>query len=163
MNIWECFKDIQLIVYDFDGVMTDNRVLVNQDGIEAVFVHRGDGYGVRMLKEMGYRQIIISTEANPVVAARGKKLGLEVIHNSSCKTDTLNDYCQRNSILLEKTLFIGNDLNDYDAMMLCGIKACPADAEPEILEISDWISSVNGGYGVIRELYRLVAESTSQT
>ncbi len=149
-----------LIVYDFDGVMTDNRAMVDEHGNEAVFVHRGDGYGVRMIKDsLTIPQIILSTEANPVVTRRAEKLKIPVIHNAGDDKKTiLANYCNSNNITLDDVMYIGNDLNDYDAMMICGFRACPADAEPEIIEISDHVFSSKGGYGVIRELYRILSE-----
>ena len=73
------FKGLKLIIYDFDGVMTDNRALIMDDGREAVFIHRGDGFAVARIKEKGIAQIILSTETNPIVTARAKKLGIPVV------------------------------------------------------------------------------------
>ena len=151
------FENIELIVYDFDGVMTDNRVLVDQNGNESVMANRGDGYGVGMIRKLGIRQVILSTEVNPVVEMRAQKLNLEVIHGVSDKKQTLEKYCEDRNISLDRVMYLGNDLNDIDAMKCAGIKGAPKDAEPEILEIADWISGKNGGYGVVRELARLIS------
>lgn len=150
-----------LIVYDFDGVMTDNRAMVDEHGNEYVIVHRGDGYGVRMIKDqLHIPQIILSTEVNPVVARRAEKLKIPVIHNAGDDKKTiLASYCRDNGIAPEKVMYIGNDLNDYEAMMLCGYHACPADAEPEILAVCDFVFAAKGGCGVIRELYRILSEA----
>lgn len=150
----------KLIVYDFDGVMTDNRVTVDENGKESVTVHRGDGWGVRMIKdELKISQIILSTEANPVVVKRAEKLKIPVIHNAGdSKKQILEKYCAENGFSPADVMYIGNDLNDYDAMMMCGYHACPADAEQEIKAVSDYIFESKGGYGVIRELYRLLSE-----
>lgn len=151
--------EIDLIVYDFDGVMTDNRVTVREDGMESVTVHRGDGLGVARLRDLGLRQMILSTEQNPVVAARAKKLKLEIIHSVDDKKQTLLEYLRQNNILPERVLYIGNDINDLDCMLSLGFRGCPADAEPEIIGVCQWISEKNGGYGVIRELYRELSEA----
>ena len=150
------FENIELIVYDFDGVMTDNRVMVDQNGNESVMANRGDGYGVGMIRKLGVKQVILSTEVNPVVEMRAQKLNLEVIHGVSDKKQTLEKYCADRNISLDRVMYLGNDLNDIDAMKCVGIKGAPKDAEPEILEIADWISEKNGGYGVVRELARLI-------
>lgn len=155
----EEFNKIKLIVYDFDGVMTDNRVMVDQNGIESVIVNRGDGYGVGGIRKLGLRQIILSTEKNPVVARRAEKLKLEVIHDVLDKKSILDSFLKENGYSKEEVMYIGNDLNDIEAMSLAGIVGAPKDAEPEILEIADWISTKNGGYGVIRELYRILSEA----
>ncbi|MBO6260778.1 MAG: HAD hydrolase family protein [Lachnospiraceae bacterium] len=151
------FENIELIVYDFDGVMTDNRVMVDQDGRESVMANRGDGYGVGMIRKLGIEQVILSTEVNPVVEMRAEKLKLEVIHGVSDKKETLVKFCSEKAVGLDKVMYIGNDLNDIDAMGCVGLKGAPKDAEPEILEIADWVSGKNGGYGVVRELARLIS------
>lgn len=149
-----------LIVYDFDGVMTDNRVSVDENGTESIMVHRGDGYGVRMIKDtLKIPQIILSTEANPCVVRRGEKLKIPVIYNAcDSKKSILKNYCQKNNFTLSETLYVGNDLNDLDAMLLCGYHTCPSDAEPEILSVCDYTFTSKGGYGVVRELYRILTE-----
>lgn len=152
------WSKIKCIVYDFDGVMTDNRVLVSQDGQESVFVNRSDGWAIAKFKEAGIRQLILSTEENPVVSARAKKLKLEVLHGVKDKGATLSNWCVEQSISLSDVLYIGNDLNDLPAFKISGIKGAPKDAEQEILELVDWISEKNGGYGVVRDLYRCFQE-----
>lgn len=149
-----------LIVYDFDGVMTDNRAMVDENGTEYVIVHRGDGYGVRMIKDfLRIPQIILSTEANPVVMRRAEKLKIPVIHNAGdSKKSILEKYCSDTGFRLSETMYVGNDLNDLEAMMLCGYRTCPSDAEPEITSVCDHVFNAKGGYGVIRELYRKLSE-----
>ena len=149
-------EDIDLLVYDFDGVMTDNRVTLDENGKESATVSRGDGYGVGMIRKAGIPQLILSTEVNPIVAHRAAKLKIPVIHNVPDKAVALKEYCEKEGFDLNKVFYIGNDLNDYAAMQLVGRIGAPADAEEEILEIADWISGKKGGYGVIRELARIL-------
>ncbi|MBF0195859.1 MAG: HAD hydrolase family protein [Magnetococcales bacterium] len=144
--------DIALIVYDFDGVMTDNRALQLQDGTEAVFVNRGDGYGVSQIKKMGIKQLILSTETNTVVAARGKKLNIEVIQGSSDKKTALTAYCGELNIDLANVLYVGNDLNDLQVMQVVGFPVAPLDAHPLIIKIAKHVTMAKGGCGVIKEL-----------
>ena len=150
------YSSIKLIAYDFDGVMTDNHVYVTQDGVEMAMCHRGDGLGVGIIRDLGIDQVIISTEVNPIVARRAEKLKIPVIHKVKDKAQALKDYCAECGVALSEVMYIGNDTNDLEAMKLAGIKGAPADAEPEILAIADWVSSKNGGYGVIRELARVL-------
>jgi YrbI family 3-deoxy-D-manno-octulosonate 8-phosphate phosphatase len=147
-------KDISCIFYDFDGVMTDNRVLVDQNGMEYVYVNRSDGLGVAALKAAGITQVIISTEVNPVVERRAEKLGIPVVHGVKDKGETVKNYCAEHGIDASRAVFMGNDINDIPAFMAVGFKACPADAEPEVKDKADWISSCKGGYGAVRDLYR---------
>lgn len=147
-------KSIKCLAYDFDGVMTDNRVLIMEDGCEAVYVNRSDGLAVSKFKGLGICQVIISTETNPVVRARAQKLGIAAVCGAEDKGEILLKYCKEIGISAEEVMFIGNDVNDISAMNLAGIKGAPADAEKEVLEMADWISEKGGGRGVIRDLYR---------
>ena len=151
--------EIAMIIYDCDGVLTDNRVIVDENGKESAVFHRGDGFAVSAIAAMGIRQMILSTEENPIVRERAAKLKIPVIYRTKDKKGTLRRYCEEQGIRLERVLYIGNDLNDLDAMLLCGHRGCPADAEPEIRSLCDWVSSKNGGYGVVRELYRMLSGS----
>lgn len=146
---------VELMVFDFDGVMTDNRVLIDQDGKELVFVNRADGLAVSELKKMGYKMLILSTEINPVVTARAEKLKLDVLQGIDDKKKALEQYCKEKIIDLKKVLYVGNDINDREVMEVVGIRVVPADAYPEVMEIADVILKTKGGYGVIRELYSL--------
>jgi len=145
-------KNIELIAYDFDGVMTDNKVYLSQDGTEAVVVNRADGLGVDMIRSMGIPQMIISTEANPVVKARADKLGLDVIQNCSDKKQALVGYCRKENIDISKVMFVGNDLNDLEVMRSVGYPVAPADAHHSVKALSCLVTEARGGEGVIREL-----------
>ena len=105
---------IKLIVYDFDGVMTDNKVFVDQKGNEQVQVSRADGIGVSEIRKLGIFQMILSTETNHVVAARAKKLDLLCIHGVNNKALALKDYCEDHQISLSDVAYVGNDINDFD-------------------------------------------------
>ncbi|MFA5104901.1 MAG: HAD hydrolase family protein [Candidatus Margulisiibacteriota bacterium] len=144
--------DIKLMVYDFDGVMTDNRVIVDQNGNEAVIVNRADGLAVAAIKKHGVPQIILSTESNPVVRQRAKKLGLPVINDCHDKKASLLEYCSKNDIDPKKVLYVGNDVNDLEVMKNVGYKICPSDAHHKIKKISDIIMKTKGGGGVLREM-----------
>ena len=150
---------IKLIVYDFDGVMTDNKVYIDQNGNEMVQVNRADGLGVAEIKKMEIEQIIMSTETNPVVSARAIKLDIPCLQGLDNKKDALTDYCQKNEIEIKQVAYVGNDINDKDAMEIVGFSFCPADAHETIKEISDHVFKRNGGDGVIRELLDLIKEN----
>ena len=143
---------VQLIVYDFDGVMTDNKVYVDQNGNETVQVNRADGLGVSEIKKLGIEQIIMSTESNPVVSERAKKLGISCLQGIDNKKVVLMDYCKSNNIDLQNVVYVGNDINDKEVMEIVGTTFCPSDAHESILKISDRILNAKGGDGVIREL-----------
>ena len=149
-------NSLNLIVYDFDGVMTDNKVYVNQEGQEMVQVNRGDGLGISLIKKLGIKQIILSTETNPVVSVRAKKLNIDCFQGADDKVMMLKKYCSQYDYHLKKVGYVGNDINDMEAMKIVEYSFCPADAHPDILNISKFILKSNGGGGVIRELYDLI-------
>jgi N-acylneuraminate cytidylyltransferase len=149
-------EDIDLLVYDFDGVMTDNRVLTHENGAEAVFANRADGWGIGQLREAGFRQIILSTETNPVVSVRAKKLGIEVLQGRNDKAQDLSDYCRLQGIALSRVLYIGNDVNDLEAMQLVGFPVAPADAHPKVLALATHVTRAKGGDGVVKEISEIL-------
>jgi YrbI family 3-deoxy-D-manno-octulosonate 8-phosphate phosphatase len=153
---------IDLIVYDFDGVMTDNRVLTLQDGTEAVFANRSDGLAVNMIKDMGIKQVIISMETNPVVKARAEKIGIPCIQGIGDKLDILKKYLAENYIDKDKVAFIGNEINDIAAMSYVGLPVAPADAYPEIKNVSKIVLKTKGGYGVVREFFDLIKRGSKR-
>jgi len=154
----EKLRSCQLLVFDFDGVMTDNRVLVFEDGIEAVFCNRSDGLGINLLKDAGYAMLILSTETNRVVQARAEKIKLPVIHGTTDKKTVLQKYCREHGIPLDKVAYVGNDINDLTVMQICGVSLCPADAYAKINNIASLVLPIKGGDGVIRHLAELIIE-----
>ena len=143
---------LQLIILDFDGVLTDNRVYILEDGRETVACHRGDGWGIHILKSKGIELVILSTETNPVVSARAKKLNLECIQGCNNKAEVTKSMMQSRSLNAEQVMYVGNDTNDLEAMKLVGHRVAPSDAHTEILAIATLVTTAGGGNGVIREL-----------
>ncbi len=145
---------LELIVYDFDGVLTDNRVLVSQDGMESVFCNRSDGLAIEFIKSHNIPQIIISKETNRVVKARADKLKIEVIQGVDDKEVVLSEYCQKYKYSLNKTLYVGNDVNDIPPMNIVGYKVAPQDANEKVKQIVDIVLDTKGGFGVVQDLYQ---------
>jgi 3-deoxy-D-manno-octulosonate 8-phosphate phosphatase (KDO 8-P phosphatase) len=148
--------NLDLLILDFDGVLTDNRVYVSESGEETVACHRGDGWGIKLLKDTGLEIMIISTESNPVVSARAKKLGVKCVQNCSDKNKAVRDIMSARNISLANVMYVGNDTNDQEAMISVGYPVAPADAHPDIRSIAKIITRANGGYGVIRELAEIL-------
>ena len=149
-------EDVDRILFDFDGVLTDNKVFVDQNGMESVVCSRADGLAFDVLKKMNVEISIFSTETNPVVAERAKKLGVNVIQSISDKRVSLTTLAEEFNWNLSRTVYVGNDLNDFHAMKLCGITFCPSDAHEEIKKISTKVLQEKGGNGVVRELLESV-------
>lgn len=150
------FKDIKLIVYDFDGVMTDNKVILREDGLESVIVNRSDGLAIEIIKEMGILQMILSKENNKVVGSRASKLNISVLQGIHDKKNMLTQYCMEHSIALENVVYIGNDINDVEAMRIVGYPLCPQDAYPEAKAVAKVVLPVSGGSGVVRALLNYI-------
>ena len=153
---------LEAIVMDFDGVFTDNRVIVMQDGTEAVICDRSDGWGISRLRELGIPMVVISTEANPVVDARCRKLGLECIHGVSDKREVLEQWLRKRSISAENVVYVGNDVNDLQCMRLVGCAVAPADAHPDIRRVAHIVLQSSGGRGALRELAELILQKTGE-
>ena len=147
---------IELLVYDFDGVMTDNTVYLNENGIEMVKVNRSDGLAISLIKDFGIKQIIISSEKNSIVEMRARKVGIECIYGVKDKVEALIDYANKGNIELSKVAFVGNEINDLEVMKIVGFSIAPFDAHNKIKELANYVTNSIGGGGVIREIYDLI-------
>ncbi|HWE91382.1 MAG TPA: acylneuraminate cytidylyltransferase [Pseudonocardiaceae bacterium] len=154
--------DVDAVVTDFDGVHTDDRALVLQDGTEAVLVSRSDGAGVARLRAAGVPVMILSVEQNPVVAARARKLGVEVSHDLDSKGDkgdkatVLKAWLAERGLDPARTAYLGNDLRDLSCMRMVGWPIAVADAHPEVRRAARLVLTRPGGHGAVRELADLV-------
>ena len=145
-------KPVDLLVLDFDGVMTDDRVWVNQDGHESIAANRRDGLGIAALHKAGIPMIVLSTEPNPVVAARCRKLNLELIQGLADKTEPLRRLIQERHLDSAHVVYLGNDVNDLVCFPLVGCAVAVADAHPQVLSKADIILTQRGGHGAVKEL-----------
>ncbi len=143
---------IDAFIFDFDGVLTDNIVHLDQDGKESVSCSRADGLAFDVLRNLNEPTYILSTEKNLVVTARANKLRVPVLQGVGNKVQSLKALIDRKNYKLENIFFVGNDLNDYYAMKLCGYTACPADSHISIKQLSIYTLKTKGGHGVVREL-----------
>ncbi len=145
-------EKIELIVMDFDGVMTDDRVWVDEDGKEAVYCSRSDGMGIRLARDAGFEFAVLSSETNQVVTARCRKLGIPVIQGTLKKSEKLRALCAERAIDLRNVIYIGNDVNDLECFPLVGCALAPCDAHEKILAAADLILTKAGGRGAVREV-----------
>lgn len=145
------------LVLDFDGVFTDNRVLVFQDGREAVICHRGDGWGLAQLKQLGIPILVISTEQNPVVQARCDKLGISYLQGVDDKLTALQQWALNHAFDLAHVIYLGNDVNDLSCLEAVGCAIVVRDAHPAVHAAACIILEADGGQGAIRELADLLA------
>ncbi len=144
--------DIRAVVFDFDGVLTDNRVLVDQDGRESVVADRSDGMGIEMLRDAGFALAIVSKERNEVVSARARKLGLECVQGVDDKWRVVERWLDDADIDSDALLYVGNDVNDVDCLVRSGCGVVVADAYPEAIRAADLVLTRRGGRGAVRQL-----------
>ena len=152
LDLEGALRAVRLVVFDFDGVFTDNRVWVSASGEESVACSRADGFGLRRLAEAGVDAFVLTTEAVPVASARAAKLGIECIQGVDQKLPVLVEEASRRGIPLEETAFVGNDVNDGECLEAVGLPVVPADAWPEVRSRALWVLSRRGGEGCVREL-----------
>lgn len=142
-----------LLVFDFDGVISDNRVWTDENGHEQVASNRSDSLGISMLKaQKGIEMLILSREQNPVVTARANKIRLAVMQAVNDKASTLKNLLDEKQIDPNQVIFMGNDVNDLPCLPLVGCFVAPADAHPEVLRRADLLMKNRGGHGAVREL-----------
>lgn len=150
---------VRLVVFDFDGVFTDNSVYVMEDGREAVRCFRSDGLGLEKLRLCKISTVIISTETNQVVAARAKKLNIDCIYGCSDKLNTLEQYVLSKNIPLEQVAYVGNDINDLECLKVVGFPMVVQDAYPDVTAFACYQTKRPGGYGAVREVCDLISKS----
>lgn len=148
----ESLKSIKAIVFDFDGVMTDDQVYITETGEEMVMASRSDGMGISALKNAGLKLLILSKERNPVVARRAEKLQIEVIQACDNKLEALTEWLSKNNLPLSQCAYVGNDINDLQCMKAVKLAIAPIDAHPQATQAAHWRLTRAGGKGAIREL-----------
>ena len=144
-------KRIKMLVLDFDGVLTDNRVWVNDQGQEIVCCSRSDSWGLHQLRAAGIKSAVISTERNPVVEMRCDKLGIPCISNTKDKAVALSQLAASEKIDQDAVAFLGNDTNDREALDWAGLAILVNNADPSLAPLADWILGSKGGRGAVRE------------
>ena len=157
-------EEIRLILCDFDGVVTDNQVLTDETGRETVRASRSDSMHVKKLQEMGIEILILSSEPNPVVQARARKMGVQAIHGIGMKDKgrVMRELLDRKRIKAENVVYVVNDLNDLPCFEIACWAVAVADAYPEVLRAADFVLNRAGGHGAIRELCEMILGNSSQ-
>ncbi len=148
--------DVKLVAFDFDGVLTDNRVYVDQDGREIVACWRSDGIGLSRLKEVGVETIVISSEINQVVEKRCSKLKINCIRGESDKLSTLKRILKEKKLSLKDACFVGNDLPDLECLEQVGYPIAVKNSAEEVLKVAKYITKREGGMGAVREVCDMI-------
>jgi N-acylneuraminate cytidylyltransferase len=153
---------IGAVILDFDGVLTDNRVIVFQDGQEAVICNRSDGWGLAQLKQLKIPVVVISSEENPVVGARCRKLCIPYMQGVQDKLNALQAWAQDERIELSQVTYLGNDVNDLRCLKGVGCGVTVNDAHPQAQAAARIVLDSKGGYGAIRELVGLIEQKSKE-
>jgi 3-deoxy-D-manno-octulosonate 8-phosphate phosphatase (KDO 8-P phosphatase) len=161
-HIEKVIRGIRLIAFDFDGVFTDNMVYVLEDGSEAVRCFRSDGIGLQKLKKLNIETVIISTEANPVVSARARKLKICCIQDCQDKRSVLENIAQEKNITLQQVAFVGNDINDRSCLECVALPIVVQDAYQDVVPIALYQTKRPGGHGAVREICDLFERIRTQ-
>lgn len=149
-------EKLSAVAFDFDGVMTDNRVLVSETGEEAVACNRSDGLAIGRFRRYGVPLLVVSTETNPVVSARCRKLKIECLHGYDRKVTALRAWAERMGIPAEGIVYLGNDRNDVECLQFAGCGVATGDAYPEAVAAAKFRLQARGGDGAVRELLHLL-------
>lgn len=143
---------VKLLVLDVDGVMSDGKVTYTSDGAELKSFHIKDGVGIKRMQKAGVQTAIITGRVSPMVERRAAELGIHhLIQGREDKLAALKELLVSLSIELKDVAYMGDDLPDIEAITSAGIGACPADAAVAVLKQADWIASLKGGEGCVRE------------
>jgi len=146
-------SQIDHFIFDFDGVLTDNRVFVGEDlGSEFVVCNRADGLAFDAIRKLDKNCFIVSTDKSLVSVSRAKKLGIKAYNNVKNKGDLLKELTENKEIDLERSFYVGNDINDLEPINLCKFSACPSDSQLEVKKSCSFILKTEGGKGVVREI-----------
>ena len=143
---------VDAVVTDFDGVHTDDTARLDEHGVESVTVSRSDGMGVALLRARGIPFLILSTEVNPVVSARARKLGVDVRQAAADKAAVLREWAAEQGVALSRIAYLGNDVNDLPCLELVGWPVAVPDAHPLVLSAARLVLDRPGGRGAVRDL-----------
>jgi YrbI family 3-deoxy-D-manno-octulosonate 8-phosphate phosphatase len=157
-EIVDLVKQIKFVIFDFDGVFTDNRVYVSQDGSESVSCCRSDGLGLRRLDDVGIQYCIVSTETNPIVTMRAKKLNIPVTQGHDDKLSVVRRLVAEKGFEMSNVAYVGNDINDKQCLEEVGLPIVVADAYPEVISISQYQTQRLGGHGAVREVCDFISK-----
>ena len=155
-EIKKLIKTIRMVVFDFDGVFTTNQVIILENGLEGVICNRSDGLGLDMLRKLGIKMAIISTEKNPVVNARAKKLRIDCYSAVKDKGKKIKALSVQKKVNLNEIAYVSNDINDLECLELVGLPIAVADAYPEVKKVAKIVLTRNGGNAAVRELCELI-------
>lgn len=148
------FSQIELFIFDVDGVLTDGSININDDGSETKRFNVRDGYAFRLWLNAGFKIAIITGRSGKALTHRLNSLGIDesmIIQGSKDKAEALDVITNQTGIDASKIAYMGDDWPDLPALTRVGFPACPADAEPEVIAVCELVTAKPGGHGAARE------------
>lgn len=161
-SLFPKLKKIKLIAFDFDGVFTDGKVTLDQNGIESVVCSRRDSLGLNQLKRMGIKLAVISMELNPIVKKRCEKLKIECFVSPNSKVEYFKNLIKREGLTVEQAAFMGDDLNDLECLEYAGVAFTVADGADECKKSADYVTIRNSGDHAVREICDLIMKARGE-
>lgn len=146
-------SSIKGIVFDVDGVLSPSTIPMSADGVPTRMVNIKDGYALQLAVKHGYLIAIITGAKGDAIKNRYNSLGINDIYTGAAmKLPVLTDWINKNGLKPNEVAYVGDDIPDYECMRFVGLPVAPADAAPEIKRVARYISPINGGYGVARDI-----------
>jgi len=156
-NYKELLKNINTFIFDYDGVLTDGNIITLDDGEAYRTTNVKDGYALQLARKKGYRITVISGAKADCMIHRLKALQIsDIFLGIENKLQTFTTYLQKNEIDSSHVLFMGDDIPDYELMLVAGLSSCPSDAAEEIKKVARYISHFGGGKGCVRDVIEQV-------
>jgi YrbI family 3-deoxy-D-manno-octulosonate 8-phosphate phosphatase len=153
-------RRIRLFATDVDGVLTDAGMYYSESGDEWKKFNTHDGMGIKLLQRAGLVTAIVTQERTRLVARRAEKLAIPEVHQGTIdKLSVIRDMATRHRIALHEVAYIGDDVNDIEALRTVGFSAAPADGLPQVLRMVDYVCRKKGGEGAVREVVELILEA----
>ncbi|WP_072054793.1 3-deoxy-manno-octulosonate-8-phosphatase KdsC [Aliivibrio fischeri] len=162
-SIFNIAKDIKLLICDVDGVFSDGLVYMGNDGEELKTFHTRDGYGVKSLMSAGVEIAIITGRSSKIVENRMTALGIKLIYQGQDnKLQAYQDILTKLNVSPEHTGYIGDDLIDWPVMEKVALKVCVADGHPLLVQRANYVTTIKGGHGAVREVSDLILEAKGE-
>ncbi|MFO0697680.1 MAG: HAD hydrolase family protein [Nitrospira sp.] len=153
-------RQIQLFATDVDGVLTDAGMYYSESGDEWKKFNTRDGMGIKLLQKAGLITAIVTQERTRLVARRAEKLAIPELHQGVMdKLSVIREMAVRHGISVQQIAYIGDDVNDIEALKVVGVSAAPADGLPQVLDVVGYVCRKKGGEGAVRELAELILQS----
>lgn len=153
-------QEISLFATDVDGVLTDAGMYYSESGDEWKKFNTRDGMGIKLLQKAGIITAIVTQERTRLVARRAEKLAIPELHQGVMdKLSVIREMAARHRLSLQQVAYIGDDVNDIEALKAVGFSAAPADGLPQVLKVVDYICRQKGGEGAVRELVEMILQS----